>query len=135
MHEIILHLLVIFYPGQHPPGPPRFQFIFSLAVESPDTCIICKLIESLVRDCVVSHFEDNELYAECQHGFRGKRSCVTQLLEVIEFTEMDSGDPFDIVYLDFRKAFDSVPHERLVIKLAAYGINGKVLQWIRSFLA
>ena len=101
------------------------------------TCIICKVIESLVRDCVVSHFEDNDLYAECQHGFRGKRSCVTQLLEVIEdFTEMaDNGDPFDIVYLDFRKAFDSVPHERLIIKLAAYGINGKVLQWIRSFLA
>ena len=47
----------------------------------------------------------------------------------------DSGDPFDIAYLNFRKAFDSVPHERLIIKLAAYGINGKVLQWIRSFLA
>ena len=74
------------------------------------TCILCKVLESVVRDAVVAHFEDHKLYAECQHGFRRKRSCVSQLLEVMEDLTaiMEAGDSLDIVYLDFRKAFDSV---------------------------
>ena len=46
----------------------------------------------------------------------------------------DSGDPIDAVYLDFRKAFDSVPHQRLHAKIATYGINGKVLDGIQALL-
>ena len=101
------------------------------------TCILCKVLESVVRDAVVTHFEDHKLYAECQHGFRRKRSCVSQLLEVMEDLTaiMEAGDSLDIVYLDFRKAFDSVPHERLLTKLAAYGVSGNLLKWIRHFLS
>ena len=93
-------------------------------------------MESILRDVIVSHFNDNHLYAECQHGFRKRRSCITQLLEVIEdLTQiLDSKEPIDIVYLDFRKAFDTVPHERLLNKLQAYGIVGNVSRWIRQFL-
>jgi hypothetical protein len=82
------------------------------------TCIVCKVLESVVRDAVVNHFTENNLYTDCQHGFRRKRSCVTQLLQVMEdFTSlMDQGEDFDIVYCDFKKAFDSVPHERLLVK-------------------
>ena len=100
------------------------------------TCVACKVLESLVRDSVVSHFTDNDLYASCQHGFRKKRSCVTQLLQVMENLSkfVDENESIDIVYLDFRKAFDSVPHERLLTKLQAYGICGKLLSWIRGFL-
>jgi len=100
------------------------------------TCIACKVLESVVRDAMVSHFTDHNLYAECQHGFRKGRSCVTQLLEVIENLTlfMDNGEPIDIIYLDFKKAFDSVPHERLLTKLSAYGVCGNTLNWIRNFL-
>ena len=61
---------------------------------------------------------------------------MTQLLTVLElWTEMlDSGDPIDAVHLNFHKAFDSVPQERLHAKLAAYGINSKVLDWMQAFL-
>lgn len=48
---------------------------------------------------------------------------------------LDEGSPVDIVYLDFKKAFDSVPHKRLLTKLNAYDISGKVLKWIESFLS
>ena len=71
-----------------------------------------------------------------QHGFRSGHSCNTQLLAVIhdlaEAAELH--DPVDIIYLDYQKAFDSVPHERLLNKFHAYGIRCKVLTWIRNFL-
>ena len=43
-------------------------------------------------------------------------------------------EPFDVIYLDFAKAFDAVPHKRLLNKLKAYGITGNILHWIESFL-
>ena len=101
------------------------------------TCVLCKVLESLVRDVVVSHFAVNNLYANCQHGFRERRSCVTQLIEFVDrLTALtEEGEPIDIIYLDFKKAFDSVPHGRLLSKLAAYGITGRVLKWIEDFLS
>jgi len=47
---------------------------------------------------------------------------------------LDEGFGIDVLYLDYRKAFDSVPHKRLLKKLKLYGINGKLLRWIQSFL-
>jgi hypothetical protein len=81
------------------------------------TCIVCKVMESVVRDVIVSHFTDNNLFAKCQHGFRCKRSCMTQLMEVMEELTLllDDKNAVDILYLDFRKAFDSVPHERILV--------------------
>ena len=101
------------------------------------TCILCKVLESFIRDILQRHMEENKLYTKCQHGFRKGKSCTTQLLEVInDFTNyMDDGTPFDTIYLDFKKAFDSVPHSRLLVKLRSYGIDGKLYQWIKSFLS
>jgi hypothetical protein len=61
---------------------------------------------------------------------------MTQLLEVMEELTLllDGRNAVDILYLDFRKAFDSVPHERLLLKMKAYGITGNILHWTRSFL-
>ena len=100
------------------------------------TCICCKLLEQFIRDGIVEHMTENDLYNDGQHGFRKQRSCITQLLEVYdELTEMiDEGKNIDIIYLDFKKAFDSIPHERLLMKMKAYGITGKTLEWVRDFL-
>ena len=100
------------------------------------TTICCKIMEQFIRDSIVKHMNDNNLYNECQRGFRSSRSCITQLLQVYdELTKLlDEGKSVDIAYLDFRKAFDSIPHERLMIKMKGYGINGKVLDWVRDFL-
>ena len=100
------------------------------------TSVICKVLESFVRDAIVKHMNDHNLYANCQHGFRKKRSCATQLLEVMEILtdHIDQREPTDMVYLDFRKAFDSVPHERLLSKLMMYGITGGVHSWVKGFL-
>ena len=100
------------------------------------TSIVCKILESFIRDTIQIHMEQNKLYSTCQHGFRRKKSCTSQLLEVMEdFTHfMDERENFDVIYLDFKKAFDSVPHERLLLKLEGYGISRCILKWIRSFL-
>ena len=100
------------------------------------TSVVCKLLESLIRDQIMEFLNTNHLLSEDQHGFRAGRSCVTQLLEIMELwtSMLDEGGGIDVVYLDFRKAFDSVPHQRLLKKARAHGIDGNLLKWIESFL-
>ena len=101
------------------------------------TSVPCKVMERIVKNSIIDHLEQNSLLSKHQHGFRSNRSCLTQLLEY--FTEisdmLETGDPVDAIYLDCRKAFDTVPHKRLLAKLKAYGISGKILKWIESFLS
>ena len=80
---------------------------------------------------------DNNILRCEQHGFRAKCSCLTNLLECFnDWTSSfdDTATGVDIVYTDFKKAFDTVPHSRLLHKLRGYGIRGKVLNWLKSFL-
>ncbi len=100
------------------------------------TSIVCKIMESLIRDQLMRHMLENDLLVDCQHGFLPGRSCSTNLLAALDaWTEsLDLGISIDIVYLDFAKAFDSVPHERLLTKLEGYGVKGDVLAWIGQFL-
>jgi len=101
------------------------------------TSIICKLLESIIRDVILMFLESNHLISMCQYGFRPGYSCNTQLLEVMEdfTTYMDASDDFDCIYLDFAKAFDRVSHSKLLWKLSNIGINGKILIWIENFLS
>ncbi|CAL4059585.1 unnamed protein product, partial [Meganyctiphanes norvegica] len=94
-------------------------------------------MERLVKDKIMDHLESNNLLSKHQHGFRSRRSCLTQLLEYFQEIHdfLDASDPVDAVYLDCKKAFDTVPHKRLIAKLKAYGITGKILKWIESFLS
>ena len=100
------------------------------------TSQVCKVMESIIRDEITKHLTRNNLLNDAQHGFREGRSCLTNLLETLEqWTEIiDEGDCIDVAYLDFRKAFDLVSHEHLIYKLAKYGIEGKILNWIKDFL-
>lgn len=101
------------------------------------TSIICKVFESIVRDALNNHLAEHDLLSKNQYGFTAGRSCVTQLLSTLYdcMKHLDGGDPVDAVYLDLQKAFDKVPHARLLVKLKGYGINGKVLSWIENFLS
>ena len=101
------------------------------------TSISCKLMESIIRDQVVSHLEINYLIKASQHGFMKNKSCTTNLLEFLEkITKIiDEGDAADIVYLDFSKAFDKVPKKRLLAKIKAHGIDGNVLSWFSDWLS
>jgi hypothetical protein len=101
------------------------------------TSYVGKLMETLIKDKITLHMERFNLIRNSQHGFRAKRSCLTNLLEFLEFVTVyiDKGLPVDAIYLDFQKAFDKVPHERLLRKVAAHGISGNVLRWIQRWLS
>jgi len=73
------------------------------------------------------------LAINCQHGFIKKKSCFTNLLSTLDnwTCAVDQGLGVNVMYLDFSKAFDSVPHQRLFQKLASYGFGGKLLSWLK----
>ena len=100
------------------------------------TSVISKVMESIVRDAMVEHMMKNNLFSNDQHGFVPGRDCITQLLVCMEiWTKMiEDGVCFDVIYTDFSKAFDSVPHERLFLKMESLGIQGDILKWVKSFL-
>ena len=100
------------------------------------TCILCKLQESIIRDDIIAHMNANGLISNKQFGFISGRSTILQLLHVVEeWTDiLESGGTIDVCYMDFMKAFDEVPHRRLLEKVKSYGSDGDKLAWIKSFL-
>jgi hypothetical protein len=100
------------------------------------TSIVSKTLEKIIRDHLLKHLETSGVMTAAQHGFTRGRSCLTNLLETLEdWTKaLDEGFGVDALYLDYKKAFDTVPHRRLLQKLRGYGVDGPVLGWIQNFL-
>jgi hypothetical protein len=100
------------------------------------TCQVCKILESIMKDRVQQHLDRCNLIKDSQHGFRKQRSCLTNLLEFLQFTRnsVDSAEAVDVIYLDFQEAFDKIPHKRLMMKIEAYGVNGNISRWIKNWL-
>jgi len=100
------------------------------------TSTICKIMEELLRKAFLDHLIDNRFVADHQRGFVRGRSCSTQLLEVLDkWTGILGRDgDVDVVYLDLAKAFDSVPHNRLLLEIESYDVKGTSLEWIKNFL-
>ena len=101
------------------------------------TSVVGKLLESIIAKNIREHLDKHSLINDSQHGFTKGRSCLTNLLSFYRkvYETADNDKDYDIIYLDFSKAFDKVPHERLLNKVRAHGIDGKVLHWIRAWLS
>lgn len=101
------------------------------------TSIVCKVMEGIIREYMMGHLLSSNQLSGDQHGFLNKKSCVTNLLETYDIMSaaMEQGLPVDVIYTDFSKAFDTVPHRRLLLKLSAYGFKGEILEWIRDWLS
>ena len=101
------------------------------------TSVICKLLETIIRDHMMDFLIKHKLINPSQHGFLKARSCLTNLLCFFEeITKwVDEGSPVDVIYLDFQKAFDKVPHQRLILKLKSLGMgNSNIVNWIEQWL-
>ena len=84
---------------------------------------------------MIRHLIDNELILPSQHGFTPGKSCTTNLLEYLnEITSsLDKGIPYDVIMIDFRRAFDLVPFKQMLQKLEAHGITGDALRWMSDW--
>ena len=100
------------------------------------TSVVCKLQESLLQQAMLTHFRANDLLSRCQHGFRAGRSCLTNLLTTWDQVtrQLQAGSSVDVAYLDITKAFDTVNHRLLLLKLENLQVHPAVIGWIRSFL-
>ena len=80
-----------------------------------------------MMDFLIKH----KLINPSQHGFLKSKSCLTNLLCFLEeITKwVDDGSPVDVIYLDFQKAFDKVPHQRLISKLKSHGMGNSIINW------
>ena len=95
-----------------------------------------KIIERVLRERFVRYLEVNNILNENQHGFRRKRSCVSQLLSHINFIQecLVNDVQVDTIYLDYAKAFDKIDHKILLEKLKQYHFPKSYITWIDSFL-
>lgn len=100
------------------------------------TSVACKILERLIYTSIVEHMNKYSLFTPQQHGFRRGFSCTTQLTE---FTHdiayaLDKRKTNDCIFLDFKDAFDTVPHRLLLEKMTMYGINSQVIAWVTDYL-
>ena len=100
------------------------------------TCICSKLLEHIVVSQLMDHFDQHSILSDSQHGFRAHRSCETQLISLTQelHQNLEAKTQVDMIILDFSKAFDKVPHRRLMKKLWNYGVRGLKHAWIEAFL-
>eukprot|EP00057_Strongylocentrotus_purpuratus_P018844 XP_011673318.1 PREDICTED: RNA-directed DNA polymerase from mobile element jockey-like [Strongylocentrotus purpuratus] len=100
------------------------------------TCVCCKVMEHIILSHVSKHVAVNNILTDAQHGFRRDLSTTTQLTTAVHdwSSILQQRSQADIIFLDFKKAFDRVPHLLLSTKLQYYGISGDSLQWIMSLL-
>ncbi|KAK4815920.1 hypothetical protein QYF61_010177 [Mycteria americana] len=100
------------------------------------TSVPGKLMEQIILSAITRHVENNQGIRPSQHGFRKGRSCLTNLISFYDKVTrlVDEGKSVDVVYLDFSKAFDTVSHSFLLEKLAAQGLDGCTLRWVKNWL-
>ena len=100
------------------------------------TCISCKIMEHIISSSLMRHLDAGKILTDAQHGFRKRCSCETQLISTVQdfIKGIDDTKQTDVILLDFSKAFDKVPHLRLLKKLHHYGVQGSTQKWIASFL-
>ena len=100
------------------------------------TSTLCKINEHIICSCMMSHLDKCGILDRDQHGFRKGLSTLTQLISVVHdwADSINRKGQTDVIFLDFSKAFDSVPHRRLLEKLRFYGICGKTNRLLGSLL-
>ena len=100
------------------------------------TCCCCKILESIIASTLINYLQEHNLINKQQHGFLKNHSTCTNLLESLNDWTLSISNHESVVigYIYFARAFDSISHPKLFIKLQGYGIKGNLLFWIQAFL-
>ncbi|GAB0209629.1 mitochondrial enolase superfamily member 1 [Grus japonensis] len=100
------------------------------------TLVPGKVMEQIILSAITRHVQDNPAIRPSQHGFMKGRSCLNNLISFYDKVThlVDEGKAVDVVYLDFSKAFDTISHSILLEKMAAHGLDGHMLHWVKNWL-
>jgi hypothetical protein len=98
--------------------------------------VVCKQIEHVIASYQRKILDKKDWLFKRQHGFRPGYSCQSQVITVCQDSadSLDNGDRIDAIIIDFEKAFNLLPHDQLLTKIAALGVDSRVAAWIREFL-
>ena len=101
------------------------------------TSSVCKVLETLVKDDILSHLTVNSLITSSQYGFLPGKSTLSQLISSVSdwVSSVNENEQTEVIYVDYAKAFDTVCHQKLLLKLKSYGMCGEVWKWLNSFLS
>ena len=101
------------------------------------TCTLCRILERIIAKQLIKYLEDKKFFNQNQFGFLKSRSTTTQLLSTMDdlYNAIQDGYNIDIIYIDFAKAFDTVPTNILLDKIVKAGISGKVYTFLKNFLS
>jgi len=124
----VAHVVPIFKKGD-PQSPANYRPI-SL------TSVLCKVLERVVRNQMLSYLSDHNILPDNQHGFVSNKSTVSNLIHCLDdwTRNVDNAVQTDVIYLDYSKCFDSVVHSKLLYKLQRYGFTEDAFLWIQNFL-
>jgi len=100
------------------------------------TSVVCKQLEHFISGYLRQVWDKNDWVYEGQPGFRPGHSCESQVITVCQdiADSLDEGVGIDAIIIDFPKAFDLVPHDRLLTKLAVSAVDSRAVVWVREFL-
>ena len=100
------------------------------------TSVTSKFLEHIICSHLMEHLDKHHILTNLNHGFCRGFSCETQLVTTLHdlCQSFEKSVQFDIAILDFSKAFDTVPHPKLIEKFESYGIRGSLYQWFMAFL-
>ena len=92
------------------------------------TIFVVNFLEHILYHSITEHLLTYQILSDKQYGFKPNHLCETQILNIVEEIQLalDHYFPIDLIFIDFRKAFDTVPHQRLLKKLYHYGIQGNI---------
>ena len=101
------------------------------------TCTACKLMESVIKDQLLSYLLNNKLISRHQHAFISKHSTASNLIECVHdwLVSLNSARSTDVIYVDFSRAYDSIVISKLLFKIRYYGFSGNLFNWIEQFLS
>ena len=93
------------------------------------------MLEHILCSSIMRHLHVHKILHDAQHGFRKRRSCESKLILTVQdlAKNIDNRGQTDLILLDFSKAFDKVPHKRLLYKINYYGVRSSTLWWIEDF--
>ena len=100
------------------------------------TCTCCRILETIISSDLIQFLTDHKLITRHQHGFLKRHSTSTNLLESLnDWTiSLSNHKSVTIANIDFKSPFDSISHEKLLLKLTGYGIKDTLYFWIQAFL-